>query len=42
MLFRSIRCSRMEQELITTDREELRRIVERELNKQSEYKEDTL
>ena len=38
----AIRCSRMEQELITTDREELRRIVERELNKQSEYKEDTL
>lgn len=38
----AIRCSRMEQELITTDREELRRIVERELNKQSEHEEDTL
>ena len=38
----AIRCSRMEQELITTDREELRRIVERELNKQTECKEDTL
>lgn len=38
----AIRCSRMEQELITTDREELRRIVERELNKQTEHEEDTL
>ena len=33
----------MEQELITTDREELRRIVERELNKKETHqKEDTL
>lgn len=38
----AIRCSQMEQELITTDREELRRIVERELNKQSEHEEGTL
>lgn len=38
----SVRCSEMEQELITTDREELRRIVERELNKKESHQEDTL
>lgn len=38
----SVRCSEMEQELITTDREELRRIVERELNKKEPHQEDTL
>ena len=35
----AIRCSQMEQELITTDREELRMIVERELKKKSDQEE---
>lgn len=38
----AIRCSQMEQELITTDREELRLIVERELKKKSNQEEASL